>query len=365
MGSSMVGRFSLARDTCTAGLPRLHAERCVHRIAAVATCRACADACPRGAWSVDDGGVSLDAARCDGCGLCVPACPEGVIATPHRPVRRRDAAGPLAMAACGQSGLANGREGVVGVLPCLNAIGLADLIALYGAGVRRLVVTGGDCAACPTGCSTAVRLDTAVAELNRLLDGRGLPPLALRRRSPTPWRAQLRFDTEPDGGPDGAPGIGRRALLRMVAAPPAADPPPAAGRAPARLLPPPAPGRTDDTVPWPWVPSLDAARCTACGACARLCPHGAIRLDPDPPAFHLEPADCTGCCLCTDVCTEDAVILERLAPRRQTTLPLERHRCRACGVEELSPAARPAAADGLCRICRTTRRTARLFQVLD
>ncbi|WP_284189035.1 4Fe-4S binding protein, partial [Zoogloea oryzae] len=54
--------------------------RCVHRLAAVARCRACVDACPTGAWTMQPDGLDFDPARCDGCGLCVPACPPGALA---------------------------------------------------------------------------------------------------------------------------------------------------------------------------------------------------------------------------------------------------------------------------------------------
>ncbi|WP_448202531.1 4Fe-4S binding protein [Azospirillum sp. sgz302134] len=372
-------------------LPTIAAERCVHNKALVASCRGCADACPRGAWIVDEDGVSLDAQSCDGCGLCAPACPQSVISHGHRAARRLEAGRPVAFAACSQTGLrngqdGNGRDGVEGVLPCLNVLSLSDLAALYRDGVRRMVIARGTCAACPTGSSTAVRLERAVEELNALLDGRGLPPLVLTRRSATPWRAYLTFDTVPDeitGGTEAESpnAVSRRGLFRLSSRRPtvpvaAVEAQADSIRPPGRLLPEPAAARLADTQPWPWVPSIDSSVCEGCGSCARLCPTGAIRLTEDPPAFRIIAEDCTGCRLCVDVCRPGALILERLAPRRQIIVALHPRRCPSCGVTTRLPEARPKTqpntqpnthlgADGLCPVCRRTSHNRRLFQVIE
>mgnify|MGYP001809575997 CR=1 FL=1 len=356
-------------------LPRIDGARCVHVAAAVASCRACADVCPKGAWQVDEDGVSLTPESCDGCGLCAAACPQGVIAHTHAPAKRREGRERVAFAACANTGLRNGRDGVDGVMPCLGVLTVADLAGLYRAGVRRLYATREGCATCPTGTNTPARLEKTMADLNHLLTRRGLEPMRLVNRSRAPWQALLTFDTEPDGGP----AVGRRGLFRMTArrvsevvdtagaALQPADPHP---QPPGRALPPPAPGVAAAGIPWPWVPAIDAAACDGCAACARLCPTGAIRVDEAASAFRLSAPDCTGCRLCADVCHTNAVLLERLALQRQDMVPLARSRCKACGVTEWriprtggTPETTPD--DGLCRVCRTTRRTRNLFQVLE
>jgi len=42
-------------------------------------CGACMAACPQGALKIEDGIAQIDAARCDGCQACLVACPRGAI----------------------------------------------------------------------------------------------------------------------------------------------------------------------------------------------------------------------------------------------------------------------------------------------
>src|SRR5712692_5369966 len=55
------------------GLPVIDAAKCKEG------CRACADACPTDAITVDGQGVRLDLGRCLFCIDCTQACPEGAI----------------------------------------------------------------------------------------------------------------------------------------------------------------------------------------------------------------------------------------------------------------------------------------------
>jgi Ni,Fe-hydrogenase III small subunit/formate hydrogenlyase subunit 6/NADH:ubiquinone oxidoreductase subunit I len=69
------------------GLPVIDAARCPDG------CRACADACPTEAISVEEGKFKLDLARCLFCTDCVEACPEQALrySQDHRlAVRRRE-----------------------------------------------------------------------------------------------------------------------------------------------------------------------------------------------------------------------------------------------------------------------------------
>lgn len=55
------------------GLPVVDSSKCVDG------CRACADACPTSAISIDGNGIQLDLGRCLFCTDCMDACPEGAI----------------------------------------------------------------------------------------------------------------------------------------------------------------------------------------------------------------------------------------------------------------------------------------------
>jgi Ni,Fe-hydrogenase III small subunit/ferredoxin len=55
------------------GLPVIDSSKCP------GGCRACAEACPTDAITVDGGGLRLDLGRCLFCTECVEACPEGAI----------------------------------------------------------------------------------------------------------------------------------------------------------------------------------------------------------------------------------------------------------------------------------------------
>ena len=64
-------------------LPEILAERCVHSRLETASCQACVDSCPQGAWVLDDASLGINTETCDGCGLCAAACPQAAIVHPH------------------------------------------------------------------------------------------------------------------------------------------------------------------------------------------------------------------------------------------------------------------------------------------
>jgi Pyruvate/2-oxoacid:ferredoxin oxidoreductase delta subunit len=260
---------------------------------------------------------------------------------------------PVAFAACA---LALPRIGEPGVLPCLHALGMRELLALRRAGVTRLVASRGDCRTCPRG--SAIPIDAHLDAARQILVARGLAPLVTLALDPAAWlRARDAAARQP------RPNLDRRAFFRhamdaAVEVVRRADGDVAVDvTAPGRYFPTTGPGQ------WvPFVPEIDATRCTGCDACARLCPEGAIRADPD--AYRLDPDACTGCRVCLDLCTQGAMTVRALAVPLRTEIPLYRGRCRACGAPFHSPKTGGAAA-GLCPVCNLTNRHRRLFQVLD
>ncbi len=334
-------------------LPAVDGERCVHAHTAAARCRACADACPAGAWVIDDEALGIDTTRCDGCGRCVPACPEAAIDQPRPVARRRWGGERLALAVCERAG-----EGEA-TLACLHALGLRDLLAMYGEGCRHLFTRRGDCARCDRG-GTAPTLEAALATLAPLLADRGLPPFVQREVVPGGLARVLAATTADDGPVVDRRGFFRHALVGSLAQAGVAEAAPEGLLPPGRLLP--AGTASEGAVRWPWLPAIDARRCNGCDACLRLCPHGALQLAEG--AYRVSPADCTGCGLCVDACDRRAVRLTPLGRGAPHDLPLRQARCRACGAPFHWPAAQ-AAYETLCPICRQTNHHRHLFQVFD
>ncbi len=340
--------------------PDLLGERCVHALSATASCQACVDVCPEGAWLLEDEALGLDTERCDGCGLCAATCPEGAIAHGQEPAVWIGPEDATAFAACERTGLTRGD----GVISCLHALHLRDVLQLYRQGVRQIVVAPGDCNACSRGL--APRLDDLLQALNLALASHDLAPVAVRRCAAPAWQDTIEQARQRATGPKAA----RRGFLRWAGGTAMEDGFRLAGLlaheqadfiAAGELL----PARQEGGL-LPFVPTIDAAECHACNACARLCPHAAIRLKrgESDARYEIEAERCSGCGLCVDVCDVDAVTVQRWRPQPPTPIQLERARCHVCGAPFHVPEGMMPA-DHRCRICRQTDHHRNLFQVLE
>lgn len=324
------------RTAASPALPEIDGEACVHALAPRASCQACVEACPAGALVLGDDSLGLDEARCTACGLCVPACPRGAVAL-SRPVEIVEGRPHRqAFAACQRAG--TGLSGPA----CLHALGPRDLDALAEAGVAQLTVTSATCEGCTAGADPSA-LNRA-AEAHRLVrHSRGLPAVTLAWQDLPAFRRARSRALEVADSVDQA----RRRLLRVVRLPQfeaAPQGPPVAAVS----------------------PIIDAALCTGCDACARICPDGALRLERrEAPRYDIDPACCTGCRLCIDVCESRAIRLVPLGPGAPVSVPLSAFRCRACGVPGHRPSAAGSDTADLCRICAVTGHHSKLFQVFD
>jgi ferredoxin len=319
----------------------LDTERCVHAISPLASCRKCIEACPRGALHLGLA-MELAASHCDGCGMCAPACPEGAISLSAAPVTLKDESGRVTLwAACSRE-----VPGGDAVLPCLDAIGPRELRAVASYALDRVAVARADCAGCPRlACSGFTK---ALDRLNVLRHSEGLPAVAVDVLPGPVWRREL--DRARKAGtvdPD------RRKFLRGFLAL-AGDGSPARDRAHPRAV-------------YPHAPRIEDGKCTACHACARLCPHGAIAFSQyeTGASYTFDAKQCTGCQLCVDVCENGAVSIEEMALAGRTHMALRQGHCAKCGAPFWEPAGqRPASTGQLCWVC--ARRVGRmpLFQRL-
>lgn len=346
------------RLDCDILLPEVAADRCVHSRLAQASCRSCIEACPTGAWIIDDERLGIEAARCDGCGLCIPACPEGAIVPDIAPARYRLDGGWIGFAACSRAALAGDGATGEGLLPCLHRLGLAALLDLYRQGVRTLLLCRGDCPNCPRGGGRP--LEQALNAVNALLADRALAPLTTSNLAQAEWTRQrnaARAAHRPTG-------MGRRAffsgLVGAVTDPVTAladhpNPGWSAFIPPGRMIP-----RPEGSRLALFAPRIDPHRCTGCDACARICPHLALTVTPD--AYRLDPDGCTGCGSCTDLCAASAVRIHPLDPDPQTHLPLYGASCRACGLPFHRPS-KSQDAKPLCPICERHNHNQHLFLV--
>jgi len=336
-----------------------HFERCLHQISVEANCEACLQVCPTEAITKGDSLV-FDKASCAGCLACVPACPTGVFTT------KSQLAGLLRCAAhsptaeiellCEFHPSCSGGQGgnpAVRVRGCLAGLGTGAYLCLLEAGVSTITLRCEECSTCSLSTLRAA-IDKAVNDTLGLLNGESEASIVIQDQP---------ADTIPDEtGPlwnaDNPP-ISRRELFQLttrkgtlLAIEALGERVEASGKtvgaerlrlnAGLQRL-----GSTQRI-------RMDAALelfgyatvalsddCTACAACARVCPTGALAFKEADDRFTLafKPELCIACELCSKVCFQNAIELEtnltagQLAhtPTVVTLLEGQRKKCYRCG----------------------------------
>lgn len=299
---------------------QLNAGRCLHSCSKFAECAACTGICPEAA--IQPGKPpALDEAACKGCMACVPACPAGAF-------QAEDAASSLFASAARIDGPAlelicrlhpapqTGLKGVMALQTktCLAALGPGVYAGLSALGFTDIRLRADACAKCrwhalrgriagqaaaasgllPAAVTCVDRLETPV---ERLLAQANTPLLSRRdlfrmtsRQSQSTLAGALN-PAERDGQ------IIQRDRLRLLAAVERLPSPQSPERVSLRGLNFAVLAAGDD--------------CTACGACARACPTGALIFErnEEKTRFGLafNPRLCIGCGLCAHACAPGAL----------------------------------------------------------
>ena len=156
---------------------------------------------------MDEESLGIDTEACDGCGLCAPACPQGAIIPHQANLPVLSGSRTSALFACEKAGV-NGKDGII---PCLHALGLQELLQLYRSGMRRLCVATGDCASCIRG--GVLQLPDLLEQLTGMLESRNLATITLQVADREQWNQQSQNAKQSFSGP----AISRRAFFRKAA----------------------------------------------------------------------------------------------------------------------------------------------------
>ncbi len=337
--------------------PEFHTARCTRFRYRYSACRRCIEACPHDAVALLDEGIRLDPVRCQNCALCTAACPTAALVAGNLPrldLLRRAIKTDRIGFACAPSGLS-----ADAVVPCLGALDAAMLAYLAK---RRIAVElhgSRHCGQCVLGTKGEALL-AAHLEAADTLEAEA---------APEDWLAATLADAPGQAGATTDFRAGRRQLFRRLLGRGVDE----VARAAAPVTELPVEEKAIRAGPW-FVPEMrellqivckrkdgepfrverQAALplmdirlkrgCTACEACFRVCPTGAMQIREDDASWNLAFAidRCVGCGACLEVCQPRVLHAAEsfdASPEREPAVlrQLAKQRCNRCDRFFVSP----------------------------
>jgi len=306
----------------------MDAGRCLHTRGQFSECAACYEVCPAQAITVGKP-PSLDTAKCESCLACIPVCPVGAYQADDDVSDLLNCAahveGDSIELLCGlhphpEIGVEG--EGIgIQLRGCLAGLGSAAFLSLTALGMRHITLRTDACRE----CRWAALHEQIKAQARSAADLLGM----WARNEPVVCVEEIQQPVERSYWNAKNPPLSRRDLFRMLgrqgqvtlARTMEKEPPPAErqpGRERRRLLGAlahlPAPETFSD-LPLPGFAMLKVSdACTACGACDKGCPAGALHFERDEEAgaFRLSfsPQTCMDCGLCEGFCAPGAIKIE-------------------------------------------------------